>query len=138
LSACAPPQQVSQTPAGIVPQVSRAKALASVKSPASLGYGTNGLEAMPCPVKLNRKDNGSVTLSVQGPNVVFVLPIASDCVGPGSVCDLSRNGSAPTQFVVSSVRGQNLCGTAWIVFEGLTASETPIGTATVEVINKFC
>jgi hypothetical protein len=93
---------------------------------------------MPCPVKLNRKDNGSVTLSVQGPNVVFVLPIASDCVGPGSVCDLSRNGSAPTQFVVSSVRGQNLCGTAWIVFEGLTASETPIGTATVEVINKFC
>ena len=129
LTACASPQQASFTPTTSAPQV---------KAPGGICYGTNGLEATPCPVKLNRKDQGSVTVSVSGPNVVFVVPIASDCVGSGSVCNVNRNGSSPTQFVISSVRGQNICGTAWVVFEGLAAGETPVGTATVEVINKYC
>ena len=129
LTACSSTQPTSLTSTGNVPQF---------KFPAGICYGTNGLEATPCPVKLNKKDKGSVTVSVGGPGVVIVVPIASDCIGPGSDCNLSRDGSSPTQFVISSVRGQNLCGTAWVVFEGLTANQNPVGTATVEVINRYC
>jgi hypothetical protein len=138
LTACASTQQSMQTQAGMVPQPSRATIHPSLRAPKSFCYGTEGVEAMPCPVKLNKKDKGTVTVSVEGPGVVYVVPIASDCVGSASVCNLSRDGSEPTQFVISSVRGENLCGRAWVVFEGVTASGGAVGTATVDVVNKYC
>ena len=137
LTACAATPPGSQAPAGVLPQSSH-RSLSSRAFPAAICYGTLGVEVMPCPAKLNRKNGGTVTVSVEGPSVAFVVPIASDCIGPGSVCNLSRNGSAPNQFVVSSVRGQNICGTAWVVFEGLTASGGGIGTATLTVVNRYC
>jgi hypothetical protein len=127
LSACATVQQASQPP--ILP---------SGKAHGGICYGTQGVEATPCPVKLTRKDKGSVIVTVGGPGVVIATPIASDCVGSGSVCDLTRDGSQLTEFVISSAKGENLCGRAYVVFEGLNASEGAIGTATVEVINRYC
>ncbi len=138
LSACASTQQGSQAQTGMMPQSSRASLHPSLRTPKSFCYGTQGVEATPCPVKLNKKDQGTVTVGVEGPGVVYVVPIASDCNGSGSVCNLSRDGSEPTQFVISSVRGQNVCGKAWVVFEGVTASGGAVGTATVDVVNRYC
>jgi hypothetical protein len=138
LTACSSTQQSTQTQAGMVPQSPRASVKPSLRTPQSFCYGTEGVEATPCPVKLNKKDKGTVTVSVDGPGVVYVVPIASDCIGSGSVCNLSRDGSEPTQFVISSVRGENRCGRAWVVFEGVTASGSAVGTATVDVVNKYC
>jgi hypothetical protein len=136
LTACSSTQQSMPTQAGMVPQSPRASLSPSFGAPKSLCYGTEGVEATPCPVKLNKKDKGTVTVSVKGPGVVYVVPIASDCIGSGSVCNLSRDGSEPTQFVISSVRGENRCGGGWVVFEG--ASGGAVGTATVHVVNKYC
>ena len=99
-------------------------------------YGTLGVEAMPCPVKLTKKDGGKAAISVNGPGVALAAIIASDCVGPGSICNIVQTGY--TTFAVSSVQGQNLCGTAYVVFEGVTASGSPIGTATAKIVNKYC
>ncbi len=137
LTACSATQSM-QTQPGMVPQSPRASLSPSLRAPKSFCYGPEGVEATPCPVKLNKKDKGTVTVSVEGPGVVYVVPIASDCVGSASVCNLSRDGSEPTQFVISSVRGENLCGKAWVVFEGVTATGGAVGTATFDVVNKYC
>lgn|GEM_PF-3944159 len=99
-------------------------------------YGTFGVEAMPCPVKLTKRNGGAVAVSVNGPGVVLAVVIAGDCAGPGSPCDVVQAGY--TQFEISSVRGQNSCGNGYVVFEALTASASPVGTATVKVVNKYC
>jgi hypothetical protein len=138
LTACATAPQASQAPTQVVPPASRPNVAAPVKAKGGICYGTVGVEASPCPVKLTKKDKGSVIVTIEGPGVAIATPIASDCVGSGSVCNVSRYGSEPTEFVISSVIGENVCGKAWVVFEGLTASGGAIGTATVEVINKYC
>lgn len=130
--------QVAQTGDAMVPSASHVAVATSVKRAGGICYGTFGVEATPCPVKLTKKDGGSVVVTIGGPGVVIAVPIASDCVGSASVCNLTRDGSALTQFVISSTKGSNLCGKAYVVFEGLTASEAAIGTATVQVINKYC
>jgi hypothetical protein len=101
-------------------------------------YGTFGVEAVPCPVRLRKSDGGSVTVSITGPQVVFAAIIGSDCAGPGSVCNVQGSTSNPTQFRIWAVKGSNACGTAWVVFVGISATGTEIGTATVKVINKLC
>ena len=99
-------------------------------------YGTFGVEATPCPVRLTKRNHGAVTVAVSGPGVALAAVIGSDCAGSGTVCNVTQTGT--TQFSISSVPGQNRCGTAYVVFEGLTSSKTPIGTATVKVINRYC
>jgi hypothetical protein len=137
LPACTTAQPASQ-PMSIPPAASSSGLLPLVKADRGICYGTLGVEATPCPVKLKKKNDGTVIVTVGGPGVVIATPIASDCAGSGSVCDVSRDGSQLTQFVISSTKGENVCGKAYVVFEGLTASESPIGTATVEVINRYC
>lgn len=135
LSACASTLQGSQSRAGaLVPGAARSGRPMN----ASGCYGTFGVEAVPCPVRLRKSDGGSVGVSITGPQVVFAAIIGSDCAGPGSVCNVQGSTSNPTQFRVWSAKGSNVCGTAWVVFVGISASGTEIGTATVKVINKFC
>ena len=135
LSACASQQQNSSAGAAILPP-----ALRTAASPAKrrvLGcYGTLGVEATPCPVRLRTKNGGSVTVFVSGPQVALSAVIASDCVGPGSVCNVTQTGYL--QYDISSIPGKNTCGKAYVVFEGLTAKEAPVGTATAKVINRDC
>jgi len=138
LTACSSAQQSMPTEAEMIPQPPRASLYPSLRTPKSFCYRTEGVEATPCPVKLNKNNKGTVTVSVAGPGVVYVVPIASDCSGSGSVCNLSRDGSEPTQFIISAVRGENRCGGGWVVFEGVTASGGAVGTATVHVVNKYC
>lgn len=99
-------------------------------------YGTFAVRVTPCPAKLTEKNAGSVNVTVGGAGVVLAVIIASDCNGSASVCDIVQTGY--TQFDVTSVRGENPCGTGFVVFEGVTASGSPIGTATLEVVNKYC
>jgi hypothetical protein len=94
------------------------------------------VKVKPCPAKLNKKDSGSVDVSVSGPGVVFAVVIASDCGGSSTICNVVQTGY--TTFDVSSLQGVDRCGRAWVVFEGLSASESPIGTATLEVVNRYC
>jgi len=135
LSACASGQQSSSAGAAIVPAASRT-AVSPAKHRVLGCYGTLGVEATPCPVRLTTKNGGSVTVSVSGPNVALSAVIASDCVGPGSVCNVTQIGYL--QYDISSIPGKNKCGKAYVVFEGLTAKEVPVGTATVKVINYDC
>jgi hypothetical protein len=137
LSACASSQQSSlPAAAAFLPQSSDAIRYAPLN--AFRCYGTFGVEATPCPVKLNKSDGGSVIVSVTGPGVVYAAPIASDCVGPGSLCNIQQIASYPTHFRLWSVKGYNVCGTGWVVFVGVAASGTEVGTATVQVVNHYC
>lgn len=136
LTACASNPQGPSNAAAVVAASQRA----SLPVPAKRGglgcYGTFGVEALPCPVKLTKRDAGKVSVSVTGPQVALATVIASDCAGSGSVCNVIQIGYA--EFEITSVPGENLCGKGYVVFEGLTASESPIGTATVRVVNKYC
>jgi len=136
LSACSSGGSTPPTQSLSASQYSRTPFLSPPKHHGLGCYGTFGVEALPCPVKLTKKNGGTVTVSVNGPGVVLAVVIGSDCAGPASVCDVSQTGY--TQFAISSVPGQNVCGNAYVVFEGVTASGTPVGTATVKVINKYC
>jgi hypothetical protein len=136
LSGCASNEQTSPGRATIVPQSARTGVPLADK-PGRLGcYGTFGVESTPCPVKLTKHNGGEMTVSVTGPGVAIAVVIASDCIGTGSVCNVTQIGY--TEFEISSIRGVNPCGTAYVVFEGLTASLSPVGTATSKVINKYC
>lgn len=136
LTGCAWNQQSSPAGATIVPHSART-AIPLVDKTGRLGcYGTLGVEATPCPVKLTKRNAGKEAVSVTGPGVAIAVVIASDCIGTGSFCSVTQIGY--TEFEISSVRGENPCGTAYVVFEGLTASLSPVGTATSKVINKYC
>lgn len=136
LAGCASNLQSSRAGATLVPQAQR-PVLPLTNEPGRLGcYGTFGVEATPCPVKLTKRNGGEVLVSVTGPGVAIAVVIASDCVGSGSACSVTQIGY--TDFEISSIRGENPCGTAYVVFEGLTAGLSPVGTATSKVINKYC
>jgi hypothetical protein len=99
-------------------------------------YGTFAVKVKPCPAKLTKKNGGNVSVTVSGPGVAIAVVIGSDCAGSGSICSIVQTGY--TNFEVTSVVGENLCGTGYVVFEGLTASLSPVGTATLKVVNKYC
>jgi hypothetical protein len=103
----------------------------------SLGcYGDFAVKVKPCPARLTTKNGGNATVSVSGKGVALAVIIGNDCAGSGAKCNIVQTGY--TQFDTYSVPGENPCGTAYVVFEGLTASESPIGTATLKVVNKYC
>jgi hypothetical protein len=136
LSGCASNQTSLQTAAAIPPQSSHVRRSSPLN--AFRCYGTFGVEATPCPVKLNKNDGGAVVVSVMGPQVVYAAVIASDCVGSGSVCNIEGVASEPTQFRIWSIRGYNICGKGWVVFVGIDADGDEVGTATSEVVNHYC
>jgi hypothetical protein len=136
LTACASNLPSSPAGAPIVTQSRRAASPLAVPRRALGCYGTFAVKVKPCPAKLTKKNGGTVSVAVSGPGVAIAVVIASDCVGSGSVCNIVQTGY--TQFEASSVVGQNPCGTGYVVFEGLTASLSPVGTATLKVINKYC
>ena len=136
MSGCAASQQGSQAGGSIVPPSRQTTSSLAAPHHALGCYGAFGVKVKPCPAKLTSKDGGNVSVTVSGPGVAIAVIIASDCIGSGSVCNIVQTGY--TQFDASSVVGINQCGTAYVVFEGLTASLSPIGTTTLKVVNKYC
>lgn len=136
LSACASGGESSQAGSALTPRSSRVASLVALPRHSLGCYGAFKVRVEPCPAYLRKKNNGSVSVTVSGPGVVLAVVLASDCAGSGSVCNIAQTGN--TEFDVWSTPGENECGTAYVVFEGLTASESPIGTATLKVRNKYC
>lgn len=136
LAACSSSVPNAQPRAALAPQ-SRQATSARVAARGGLGcYGDFAVKVKPCPARLRQKNGGTVSVTVSGPGVAVAVIIGNDCAGSGSTCNIVQTGY--TQFDAYAVPSENRCGTGYVVFEGLTASFSPVGTATLKVVNKYC